>query len=371
MQSLRYQLFLMADVLKSPTRAHLAHARVYAHGIHTLILSRALYPAPIIDIDTRRLDILINKFARRYFRLPLDTSTVFLHTELGILPSSYHVWLRRLRYAPQFLNGPYYRTYVQPHVGTHHHQYAPYIHNSIAWILIALSDAGYTLLQFTAKMAESTFSLASWRRESKHIVYRRYAQDWPRISTSRSGAYTATDPITVHLTKVCLRRHLPSELLNLHTVTGRLPLGAPQYSRLGGLFSAIGIRFKAYSLRPALATGRGPHGRAPCAWCGHDGECGIHFLTCTRAPTSAILRRDKILSTIFIEATMAPTGTRLLRSRTPTILTYAYRLEWPNMTTGTLILVLAELGRLLNEYCSDVARSRGGTSPFTRFDIPH
>ena len=89
------------------------------------------------------------------------------------------------------------------------------------------------------------------------------------------------------------------------------------------------------------------------------------------APTSAILRRDKILSTIFIEATMAPTGTRLLRSRTPTILTYAYRLEWPNMTTGTLILVLAELGRLLNEYRNDVARYLGGTSPFTRFDIPH
>lgn len=102
----------MADVFKGPTATYLSHAHVYAQGIHTLVLSRALYPSPIIDIDTLRLDILINKFSRRYFRLPIDTSTAFIRTELAILPGNYHVWLKRLRYAPHFINGPYFRTYV-------------------------------------------------------------------------------------------------------------------------------------------------------------------------------------------------------------------------------------------------------------------
>lgn len=367
-QSLRYQLFLMADALKSPDTVHLAHARVYAHGIHTLVLSRALYPSPIIDIDTRRLDILINKFARRYFRLPLDTSTVFLRTELDILPGTYHMWLRRLRYAPHFLQGPYFRTFIQPYVDNHQLRDSTYILRSFGWLDQALTDAGFTLSAFQAKMAEPTFSMVAWRRESKHIVYSRLAADWPNIFPS-SVSHTAL-AVTTHLVKVCYRRHLPTELMDLHSITGRLPFGLPLYIQLGGLFAAIGLRFKSYSLRPALATGQAAHGRASCHWCGHDGECGIHLLTCDRAPPSAVLRRDKILLTIFSEATQAPAGSRLLRSHTPTILTYTYRLEWPHMTQPTLIFVLKELGRLLNEYRNDLPRTSTGRKAFSRIEIP-
>ena len=45
---------------------------------------QALYAAHVIDIDAKRLDTLLNKFARRQFGLPTDTSTVFLRTELDI-----------------------------------------------------------------------------------------------------------------------------------------------------------------------------------------------------------------------------------------------------------------------------------------------
>lgn len=347
---------------------HLAHARVYVHGIQTLVLSRALYPSPIIDIDTCRLDILINKFARRYFRLPLDTSTVFLRTELDILPGAYYVWLRRLRYAPHFLNGPYYRTFIHPYVQNYQLRYSHYVQISMGWLDQALCDAGFTLSDFLAKIAEPTFSMDTWRHESKRIVYSRFAADWPSIFPT-SVSHT-TPAVANHLVKVCYRRHLPTELTDLHSVTGRLPFGLPLYITLGGLFAAIGLRFKSYSLRPAFATGQATHGRASCNWCGHDGECGIHLLTCDRAPPSAVLRRNKILLSIFMEATQAPAESRLLRSHTPTILTYTYRLDWPHMTQTTLIFVLKELGRLLNEYRNDLPRTSTGRKAFSRIEIP-
>ena len=367
-QSLRHHLFLISDVLKSPDTMHLAHARVYVHGIHTLVLSRALYPSPIIDIDTRRLDILINKFARRYFRLPLDTSTVFLRTELGILPGYYHVWLRRLRYAPHFLNGPYYQTFIHPFIMDQRRRHSYYTQHSLVWLDQALCDAGFTLQTFLAKIADPSFSMDAWKHESKHIVYTRYANDWPQIFPTSTSH---TDPaISAHLVKVCYRRHLPTELQDLHSVSGRLPFGLPLYIHLGGLFAAIGLRFKSYSLRPAFAPGQAAHGRASCNWCGHDGECGIHLLTCDRAPPSAILRRDNILLTVYLEATKAPAGSRLLRSQTPPILTYTCRLEWPHMTQSTLILVLKELGRLLNEYRNDLPPTSPGRKAFPRVEIP-
>jgi hypothetical protein len=61
---------------------------------------------------------------------------------------------------------------------------------------------------------------------------------------------------------------------------------------------------------------------------------------------------------------------RLLRSHIPTLLTYTYRLEWPNMTAPTLHFILKELARLLNEYRNDLLLTLGGQSPFSRFDIP-
>lgn len=370
--SLRYQLFLMADVLKSPSQTHLAHARIYASGIHSLVLARALYPSPIHTVDTCRLDTLINKFARRYFRLPTDTSTVFLRTELDILPSTHLIWLRRLRYLPHFLNGAYFRTFIRPFMATPDLPHTEHILHSFVWLIQALRDAGFTLPAFLAKMAEPTFTMTAWRRESKHIVYRHYARRWPHIFPSgpRPRRTLPGDPTIAHLHLVCLRRHLPSELHDLHPVTGRLPFGLPLYVRIGGLFASIGIRFKAYSLRPAFASGQPAHGRAPCTWCGRDGECGTHLLTCSRAPASAITRRDTILLRIFIEATKAPMTSRLLRSHIPTLLTYTYRLEWPNMTAPTLHFILKELARLLNEYRNDLLLTLGGQSPFSRFDIP-
>ena len=88
-----------------------------------------------------------------------------------------------------------------------------HILHSFVWLIQALRDADLTLPAFLAKMAEPTFTMAAWRRESKIIVYRRYARRWPHIFPSgpRSRRTPTADPITAHLQLVCLRRHLPSE----------------------------------------------------------------------------------------------------------------------------------------------------------------
>ena len=367
-----FQLILLADLLKGPRGARYASPRLYHQAIHQIVLAQALYSAAVIDVDARTLDTKINIFARRQFGLPCDTNSVFLRTELDIMPTRYLVWRQRLRFALTFFRSHFFRTCLQPFLGppaSLAHQSD--VRSGILWMETALTDAGYTLDGFLHRVADDTFTPDMWAKETMDIVRRHYYHAWPHTSTT---GQPVSDALARHFDLVCRRLHLPSEVASPHPVTGLLPCGLPLYIQLGGLYAFIGLIFKAFSLRPAFASGVAHHDRARCWWCGTPGiECGTHLLTCSAAPTYVQDRVECLLQQILTE-TQPPadptTPPPLTRERQQTALTYIYRLEWPKMTQTTLISTLKGLGRIINTYVNDWAGPLPASCPIRHIPVP-
>lgn len=245
------------------------------------MLAQALYAAPIVDINAKKVELL-NTFARRQFRLPVDTSSVFLPTELDILPMDYLVWRSRLRFALSFFRSPFFRTCIRPLLALPTKSFfLNNTHVALEWLITALHRDGLSLQDMLANAADASITASSWALETTRIVRRSYSQTWPQVATTGAQVQGA---LAQHLALVCRRRHLPTELAALHPITGHLPCGLQTCVKLGGLSSGVGLIFNAFSLRPAFASGLAHHDRAACLWCEEAGtECGAHMLTCPKA----------------------------------------------------------------------------------------
>ena len=363
--TMAYQLLLLGEVFRGPPGLPIRYtdARIYAQGVHQVVLARVLYPSAVLDMATAPLDTALNQAIVRQFGLPFDTSTVFLRTELNILPVADLIWRRRLRYAPSFVRGQAFQTHLRPRLGLLRHHL---VVAGISWLSTALGKAGLSLTALLAATDAAAFDMAGWRREMRDLVQRRYAERWPRVSTSGT---MVNDSLKAHLETVCLVKHLPAELARPHPVTGRLPAGQPPYIQMGGIHAPIGLRFKAYGLRCRPSTG----GRHACLWCGEAGcECGLHLLTCKRPPVDVPGRVLELLQRVYFEAHPPPAGapqSAFTRALQATALVYVGRLAWPGMTRSTLISTLQTLGRLINQYRHSWTGPAGARNPIQRVDI--
>ena len=157
-------------------------------------------------------------------------------------------------------------------------------------------------------------------------------------------------------------------------MTGRLPYGLPPYIKMGGIYACIGLIFKAFSLRPAFASGVGHHDRAVCLWCRVPGtECGVHLLHCCKAPADATavvhVLLDRILDEMQPRDPASPPPART-RSHKNAALPYISRLDWPKLSKPTLIATLKGLGRLINTYRNTWAGLPGARNPIRSICIP-
>ena len=109
-----YHLLQLSDLFTGLRGVRFTNPGVYTSTIHQIVLSRALFAAPVMPIATQQLDVLLNKAARSPFRLPLDYNTVLLRTELNLLPMHYLVCVRRLRYALSFFRCPFFTDFLAP-----------------------------------------------------------------------------------------------------------------------------------------------------------------------------------------------------------------------------------------------------------------
>ena len=329
------------------------------------MLAKALYPSAVLDFDMERLDRTINKRCRSHFGLPFDTSTVFLRTELNIMPVAYLIWQRRLCLAPSFVTSDFFRHHVKPHML--HGIRSPAAVRATAWLETALRRAGMSLQDALTKATAADFNKARWKVEMKEIVRRQYASGWRETCLAGKPLEPA---LKQHLELVCAVRHrdLPVTMERLHPVTGRIPCGLPQFITLGGVHASIGLHFKAFALRPNKADGR-----LACLWCGEPGcECGVHILTCSKAPARVGALVEGLLERIFVEAATDPKGGPLppyTRDRRKEALRYTYRLAWPRMTKATVVSTLKTLGRILNHYRASWTGPSGTSNPIRRFDI--
>ena len=132
--------------------------------------------------------------------------------------------------------------------------------------------------------------------------------------------------------------------------------------------------FKAFSLRPAFASGVGHHDRAACLWCRVPGtECGVHLLHCYKAPADATavvhVLLDRILDEMQPRDPASPPPART-RSHKNAALPYISRLDWPKLSKPTLIATLKGLGRLINTYRNTWAGLPGARNPIRSICIP-
>ncbi len=116
-QSTSYHLRRISERLTTRTGERFTNIRVYTTMVHQLVYARSLYSSPVMYVDTERLDTFINRMARIHFRLPRETSTVLLRTELHLLPSTYLVCIRRLNQAFSFFRSPLLQRAPAPAVG--------------------------------------------------------------------------------------------------------------------------------------------------------------------------------------------------------------------------------------------------------------
>lgn len=273
-----FQLLLLHEILKCPAAGvRFTSPKLYHTGIHLVVLAQALYAAPIIDINTKRLDHMINKFARRQFGLPPDTSTVFLRTQLDILPADYLVWRGRLRFALTFFCSPFFQRCVKPLLTP---PYSYFLHvnicRSLDWLTAALVRAGLSFDRMLAMADDPALTSAAWAQETTRIIRSNYAETWPQVATTGKAV---EGPLKSHLEMVCFRLHSDAERAHPNPITRYLPCGLPLYVKLGGIYACIGLVFKAFGLRPAFASGVQHHERAACFWCHVPGtECGVHLL---------------------------------------------------------------------------------------------
>ena len=363
--NLAYHLLEVSDLLTGPGGMRYTNPGVFTSMVHTLVLSRALYAAPIMPIATSLLDTRLNVAARSHFRLPHDYNTVLLRTELNLLPAAYLVCLRRLRFALCFFRCPFFVDFIAPaldhgtgglsdrvrQVGV-----LPLLLDAFNMVATVVPGVPISLASVRAAAA-SDISSSAWARRTASLVLQRYVSDWPHVGLSSSPG-----PLP------------PAVAEHLRLVSRSPPIGTAAYVRLGGAYASIGLLFKGFSLRCSGSEGIPHHGRSSCLWCGaHNAECGIHLLVCSARPADRV---DFILGRIFLESEGQPFSLPALhglvwtRARWERTLAYAQRLEWPHMTRSAVVSTLREVGTLLNLYRHAWVGAPGAPNPIPRVLLP-
>lgn len=362
-RGMRFHLLELSTLLTSSGGVRFTNIKVYTTSVHELVLSRALYPSPVVGIDCTGLDKLVNKAARSHFRLPFSCNTTLLRTELNLLPTQYLVHLRRLRFALvyfrcplfQILLAPLLRLPMLPHLYVRLLDFGvmPLLRQSFTW-------AGYTLDDVLAAAdPHQGVTADQWRRSTRERVHGKLLSHWPHIGIG-GGLHASTEQ---HIRLVCLP-----------------PAGFPRYVRLAGPYCLIALHFKAERLR-AGPPGGSHHERCACLWCnGLNCECGIHLLICPappdRKPPGYTANLEMCLKRIYLESIQEPaTPTAILnitwtRALHNTTLTYLRRLDWPHMSAPTTRATLRFLGESLNSYRSSWDGPAGGKNPIIKLDLP-
>ena len=363
-----HRLHSLREVFSVRGATPLVHARYLVFGIKQVILAAALFPTAVLSVDYSRLDTAIFGFVRKAMALPCNAHSILLWHELHLWPTKFYGELRTLRYARSFkAHHWFYRELYQPLLET---------------------DAGPLLSHAGGALQRMETILRAYDMELATLDAAVSKEAWNLTVT----ASVATAMGNEFLLK--FRSYPPTHqqhfrlVLELDATARPLPtaLGSPPlYLKLGGAWAAIGLRAKAYSLRPLWT--RANHDRPACFLCHRRyQECGAHLITCQRLPLALLDDRAAILVAIHHQATQTrpaplPPGTKpRLPQRTAaerdayaTAVLYLQRLAWPHAKAHTVIAALKHFGRAINHYRAQVgtalAEGESNPIPFIRISL--
>lgn len=67
-------------------------------AVTSMLYPQALYPTPVVDIDYKAVDVLINGLLRQAYHLPHGTHIAYMRAELGIWPIEFSAHVRALQF---------------------------------------------------------------------------------------------------------------------------------------------------------------------------------------------------------------------------------------------------------------------------------
>jgi hypothetical protein len=289
----RQRLHVMRRLLSRDGLAYCGAIPGYVVVLHQMIYHKALYAAPVVDLDPSALEQSVNRHLRSVFVLPPSYPTALLRWELRLMPAPLQITRRALRYvhalvtyswfypgllaeldrpatrhpfrALLFSDGPLHRLtgflvkYARHLSGRHQGEV----------VRPALEDP-FPLWRLAARTDRET-----WQKRVDDAIYAEF-QAWVARRLIRHAVITYPVDVLLALQDRC----------------------RPLYLRQGGCLAHIGLRFKGPSLR-LLRSGAAP---PACAWCAGPGlETGLHLIECPRLPAHLAAHRFRALSAIACE----------------------------------------------------------------------
>ena len=328
----KHRYFLLrslADVFSLPSGQQAVPPRFLVIGIKVVLLSKALYPAAVIDVDYKALDTMILTAIRRLLGLPKGTPSALLWADLNLWPTSFYGESRALTFLKEFAGTPFFQRVIQASPDTE--------------ATFAASGSYARLKRIATKYAVSMTNPTppegiTWKTHVRNTI-----REQGLIPCFRSKLESYSETTRQHLSDIGIDETHPT-----------LGTSLPHYINMGGTDATIGLLFRSPALRPLYG-----HSRPRCHWClMPQAECGLHLVECPQLPECMRDRLTSILEAISLqdagqqEGNPGPRAIFSVADRRQA-LRCLNRLSWRNMTGPLVRHVLRFLGALINSYRDD------------------
>jgi hypothetical protein len=324
----------------------LVHIPTLIQRINAELLSKALYPTTVVNIDYEQLDSQIYGLLRSLLQLPKCAPSALVLWELRIKPARLQGYTRALRQVRRIIEyAPWYATIIAPIL----RERPP---GADAIMQVGPLKRIMDILEY--QPSATTRTLAA----RLHID----ASDLP--SVMRQISYIRLD---AWLTKVdaaietCFTDWVTAKIAS-YPADYRDPLREaitsgpkrPPYLKLAGDRARVGLRAKVPFLRYF-------HDRSmpvpPCAWCAEPaGERAHHLIRCAAMPQCCVVLLASVVATIRQESGLVFVGACLKA---------LLRVSWRGLSEASAMQALGALSHLINKYRQSVEGGADGNHPIS------
>jgi hypothetical protein len=322
-------------------------------AIRQIILPKALYAAPVVDLDTEALDRRLRRELRGLLGLPATFPSGLLYWVLRLWPSQLVGDYARLQFAWRCRHQFWMKDVLQPLINADRRTLPPEL-TSGYWRLITqtlerhgLSWRDLDAQQFAYKPGapRTQPGYRAWRKRCRSLIIAAYAK-W--AVQQRREASVAHQPLFP-----------TSEAAALEMIKAGLPKFLTECGDLG----RAGLRMLADSLRSGGAN-------KPCALCGRaNGETPAHALRCPHREDDLRFMRTAAYQQRGADIQSQLDGTRVApRYVAKNMPAWDVTMDWPGMTRSSLALYLWSIGCTIDFYCKE-AKRRGDPHPPRRVQL--
>jgi hypothetical protein len=324
----------------------LVHIPTLIQRINAELLSKALYPTTVVDIDYAQLDSQVYGLLRSLLQLPKCAPTALVLWELRIKPARLQGYTRALRQVRRIIEyAPWYTAIVDP-ILRERPPGADAI-MKVGPLKRIMSILEYrpsaTTRTLAARLGIDASDLPKAMREISNI----------RLDAWITKVNTAIETCFTDWVAAQIAAYPPDYRAPLLDAATSGPK-RPSYLKLTGDRARVGLRAKVPFLRYF-------HDRSmpvpSCAWCAEPaGERAHHLIRCAAMPPCCVALIDSVVATIRQES-----GLVLVRACLQALL----RVSWRGLNAASATQALGALSHLINKYRQSVDGGADGNHPIS------